>query len=84
VLLEKVNLKNVTYKAAITKLEAQLAHNEEMGEVLRPVDFDQLKIENEQHVETINAKNKELLALKHTTTLTSQARTRGHCVGQGA
>lgn len=33
VLLEKVILKNSTYKAAITKLEAQLAHKEEMGEV---------------------------------------------------
>lgn len=33
VLLEKVSLKNSTYKAAIAKLEAQLAHKEEMGEV---------------------------------------------------
>ena len=64
VLLEKVNLKNSTYKAAITKLEAQLAHKEEMGEVLHLVDFEQLKIENEQHMEAIEAKNKELLNLK--------------------
>jgi hypothetical protein len=33
VLIEKLTLKNTTFKAAITKLEAQLAHKEEMGEV---------------------------------------------------
>jgi hypothetical protein len=33
VLIEKLSLKNTTYKAAIAKLEAQLAHKEEMGEV---------------------------------------------------
>lgn len=74
VLLEKVTLKNTTYKAAIAKLEAQLAHKEEMGEVLHLVDFDQLKIENQQHMETIDAKNKELIRLKLTTGKTAQAR----------
>lgn len=33
VLIEKLTLKNTTNKAAIAKLEAQLAHKEEMGEV---------------------------------------------------
>lgn len=33
VLVEKLTLKNSTYKAAIQKLEAQLEHKEEMGEV---------------------------------------------------
>lgn len=33
VLVEKLTLKNTTYKAAIQKLEAQLEHKEEMGEV---------------------------------------------------
>lgn len=33
VLIEKLTLKNTTFKAAIAKLEAQLAHKEEMGEV---------------------------------------------------
>jgi hypothetical protein len=32
-LIEKLSLKNTTYKAAIAKLEVQLAHKEEMGEV---------------------------------------------------
>jgi len=72
VLLEKVNLKNSTYKAAIAKLEAQLAHKEEMGEVLHLVDFEQLKIESQQHLETIDAKNKDLLGLKLSTGKTVQ------------
>lgn len=72
-LLDKVNLKNNTYKAAISKLEAQLAHKEKMGEVLHLVDFDQLKIENHQYMETIDAKNKELLQLKLASGKTVQA-----------
>jgi hypothetical protein len=36
VLIEKLSLKNTTYKAAIAKLEVQLAHKEEMGEVRGP------------------------------------------------
>ena len=72
VITEKVNLKNTSYKAAIAKMEAQLAHKEEMGEVLHPVDFDQLKIENQQHLELINAKNKEVLQLKLVTGTTVQ------------
>jgi capsid portal protein len=67
VLVEKLTLKNSTYKAAVSKLEAQLAHKEEMGEVLHLVDFDQLKIENQQYMERIDAKNKELLQLKLST-----------------
>jgi len=33
VMVEKLSLKNTTFKAAIAKLEAQVAHKEEMGEV---------------------------------------------------
>eukprot|EP00878_Enallax_costatus_P022074 GHUV01023406.1.p1 GENE.GHUV01023406.1~~GHUV01023406.1.p1 ORF type:complete len:345 (+),score=132.90 GHUV01023406.1:197-1231(+) len=72
VLVEKLTLKNTTYKAAIQKLEAQLEHKEEMGEVLHLVDFDQLKIENQQYLERIDAKNKELLQLKLSTGKTVQ------------
>lgn len=32
-MVEKLSLKNTTFKAAIAKLEAQVAHKEEMGEV---------------------------------------------------
>lgn len=73
VLLDKATLKNNTYKGAMAKLEAQLVHKEEMGEVLHAVDFDQLKIENQQHMTTIDTKNKELLALKVANGRTVQA-----------
>lgn len=72
VMVEKLSLKNTTFKAAIAKLEAQVAHKEEMGEVLHLVDFDQLKIENQQYFERIDAKNKELLQLKLSTGKTVQ------------
>ena len=35
-----------------------------MGEVLHEVDFNQLKIENQQYLEKIDEKNQELLRLK--------------------
>jgi len=72
--VEKLTLKNSTYKSAIAKLEAQLVHKEEMGEVLHMVDFDQLKIENQQYLERIDAKNKELLQLKLSSGRTVQVR----------
>lgn len=37
---------------------------EEVGEALHDVDFQQLKIENAQFLETIEARNKELIRLK--------------------
>ncbi|GLI64940.1 hypothetical protein VaNZ11_008341 [Volvox africanus] len=69
---DKLRLKNTTTKALITKLEHQLAHKEEMGEVLHLVDFDQLKIENQQYMERIEERNNELLKLKLSTSRTVQ------------
>lgn len=37
-----------------------------MGEVFLPIDFDQLKIENQQYVVKIEERNAELLLLKVT------------------
>uniref|UniRef100_A0A7S0UUC6 Cilia- and flagella-associated protein 263 n=1 Tax=Polytomella parva TaxID=51329 RepID=A0A7S0UUC6_9CHLO len=70
--IDKLRLKNTTTKALITKLEHQLAHKEEMGEVLHLVDFDQLKIENQQYMEKIEERNSELLKLKLSTSRTVQ------------
>ncbi len=47
-------------------MESQLQHKEEMGEVFLPIDFDQLKIENQQYQEKIEERNNELLKLKVT------------------
>mmetsp|Transcript_10190 Transcript_10190/g.25401 ORF Transcript_10190/g.25401 Transcript_10190/m.25401 type:complete len:383 (-) Transcript_10190:297-1445(-) len=70
--IEKLRLKNSTTKAQIAKMEQQLAHKEEMGEVLHLVDFDQLKIENQQYMEKIEERNNELLRLKLSTSRTVQ------------
>lgn len=53
-------------------------------QVLHLVDFEQLKIENQQYLERIDAKNKDLLALKLSTGKTVQVRGACHvllCVG---
>merc|ERR1712178_281766 len=59
-LIEKLRLKNSTLKVQKKKLILQLKQKEEMGEVLHEVDFNQLKIENQQYIE----RNQDLLRLK--------------------
>merc|ERR1740139_1483923 len=53
-------------------MEGQLQQKEDMGEVLHVIDFDQLKIENQQYLEKIEERNNELLRLKLTTGNTVQ------------
>eukprot|EP00960_Hanusia_phi_P055085 762866-Hanusia_phi.AAC.2 len=60
---DKLSLKNNALKQQILKLGNQLQHKEEMGEVLHVIDFDQLKIENQQFLEKIEERNNELLKL---------------------
>ena len=43
-----------------------------MGEVLHEVDFNQLKIENQQYLEKIDERNQDLLGLKHMASKTLQ------------
>jgi len=69
---EKLRLKNMTLKSQIQKMEGQLQQKEDMGEVLHVIDFDQLKIENQQYLEKIEERNNELLRLKLTTGNTVQ------------
>merc|ERR1712196_67748 len=69
---EKLRLKNMTLKSQIQKMEGQLQQKEDMGEVLHVIDFDQLKIENQQYLEKIEDRNNELLRLKLTTGNTVQ------------
>uniref|UniRef100_A0A6U6A1Z7 Cilia- and flagella-associated protein 263 n=1 Tax=Guillardia theta TaxID=55529 RepID=A0A6U6A1Z7_GUITH len=61
--IDKLSLKNNALKQQILKLGNQLQHKEEMGEVLHVIDFDQLKIENQQFLEKIEERNNELLKL---------------------
>ncbi|XP_077918908.1 cilia- and flagella-associated protein 263 isoform X2 [Halichoerus grypus] len=61
---DKLRLKNVSLKVQRKKMLLQLRQKEEVGEALHEVDFQQLKIENAQFLETIEAKNQELIQLK--------------------
>ncbi|XP_042528792.1 coiled-coil domain-containing protein 113 [Dipodomys spectabilis] len=61
---DKLCLKNVSLKVQRKKMLLQLRQKEEVGEALHDVDFQQLKIENAQYVETIEARNQELIQLK--------------------
>ncbi|XP_008066196.1 coiled-coil domain-containing protein 113 isoform X1 [Carlito syrichta] len=61
---DKLRLKNVSLKVQRKKILLQLRQKEEVGEALHDVDFQQLKIENAQFLETIEARNQELILLK--------------------
>jgi len=61
------DLSTFTAQVQVRKVEQQLHQKEDMGEVLHVVDFDQLKIENQQYLDRIEERNTELLRLKATT-----------------
>ncbi|XP_057569602.1 coiled-coil domain-containing protein 113-like [Hippopotamus amphibius kiboko] len=61
---DKLRLKNVSLKVQRKKMLLQLRQKEEVGEALHDVDFQQLKIENAQFLEMIEARNRELIQLK--------------------
>lgn len=63
-LIDKLQAKNVSLKAAIVKKETQIKHKNEMGEELKFIDFHQLQIENKKHVKDIDDRNNKLLILK--------------------
>ena len=64
---EKLELKNAQLKAQRGKLARRVAQKDELSDALHVVDFDQLKIENQQHLERVDEKNGELLRIKATT-----------------
>lgn len=74
-LIDKYRLKCQALSGHIKKAIQQLEHREEMGEVLSKIDFDQLKIENDQMRAKITERNKELVQLKLQTGKTVQTLT---------
>ncbi|XP_062923455.1 coiled-coil domain-containing protein 113 [Mobula hypostoma] len=66
-LIDKLQLKNHAWKMLKAKMHQQLRLKEEAGEMLREVDFHQLKIENTQFLRQIEQYNQDLLQLKVTT-----------------
>lgn len=75
-LIEKLDLKNHSLQTQRWKLSQRVAQKEQMSDMLNAVDFDQLKIENQQYLERIEEKNTELLQVKLTTGRTIQV----HCL----
>ncbi|XP_044516391.1 coiled-coil domain-containing protein 113 [Gracilinanus agilis] len=65
-LRDKLRLKNLSLKVQKKKILLQLKQKEEVGETLHDVDFQQLKIENVQFLESIDQRNRELIQLKLT------------------
>jgi hypothetical protein len=63
-MIDKIQLKNLSYKNQIMKADNQIKQKEEMGDDLKFIDFHQLQIENKKHVKDIDERNKKLLALK--------------------
>lgn len=72
IVVNKLNSRTGNVRSQIRKMEHDLKQKEEMGETLLPIDFDELKIENQQLLEQIEAKNGELLRLKLATGRTTQ------------
>lgn len=70
--LQKLQRNNKMLKHNTIKLETALKNKEDKGEMLNAIDFDQLKIENQQFLEKIDERNSELLKLKLTTGRTVQ------------
>lgn len=62
--IEQIRLKMTTIKSQIRKVKLQLQHRKELGEALRPVDFEQLNIENQVCIREIDKKNRYLLEMK--------------------
>jgi hypothetical protein len=73
-MIEKLELKNAQLKGQRAKLSQRVAQKDELCDMLHVVDFDQLKIENQQCLERVETKNKELLDVKVTTGNTVQVR----------
>jgi hypothetical protein len=63
---EKLQAKNVTLKSQIERLQQDISEKEETGGSLNMIDLDQMKIENQQTLEKIEERNRELLKLKLT------------------
>lgn len=62
--IDKYRLKLSAMRAAKAKTDASIRQKEANGEVLHPVDFNQLKIENQQYLEKIEDRNIAMLKLK--------------------
>ncbi|PWV07454.1 hypothetical protein C3747_101g26 [Trypanosoma cruzi] len=70
--LDKLNVQCAAAERNITQTQQQLRQRHAAGEAFRAIDFEQLRIENQQFNERIERKNLELVELKGTSTRTVQ------------
>ncbi|XP_036407700.1 coiled-coil domain-containing protein 96 [Megalops cyprinoides] len=62
--LVQVRLENIKLRNKTRRLEALLTASEELAGGLHPIDFEQLKIENQTYEEKIEERNEDLLKLR--------------------
>ncbi|XP_035727687.1 coiled-coil domain-containing protein 113-like isoform X1 [Vespa mandarinia] len=62
--VEKIRLKNTMTKSQIIKAKKQLIQREQLGEDLRPIDFDQLKIQRDDYKRKIKQSAVYILQIK--------------------
>ncbi|KAK2585616.1 hypothetical protein KPH14_010241 [Odynerus spinipes] len=65
--IEKIRLKGATTRSMIKRAQRQIKQREELGEELRPVDFQQLRIQNQDYKKKIDDTSVFLLDVKQIT-----------------
>jgi hypothetical protein len=66
-MIEKLQLRTSTLCSELAHMNHLVERKELLGENLHPVDYEQLKFENSQFVETVKQKNHSLLKTKKRT-----------------
>lgn len=66
-MIEKLRLRTSTLRSVFARMNQLVEQKEVLGENLHQIDFEQLKIENSQLLETIKQKNHNLLKMKKMT-----------------
>jgi hypothetical protein len=66
-MIEKLRLRTSTLRSAFARMNHLVEQKGVLDENLHPIDFEQLKIENSQFLETIKQKNHNLLKMKKMT-----------------
>ena len=63
-ILQRLRLKSATTRMHIRKTRQQLAQRKELGELLHVVDFEKLKIENQDYAKLLEEKNLYVIDMK--------------------
>lgn len=63
--VERLRLKASSLRAHHRRVRADITAKRELGDALRPVDFDKIRIEIEEYSRKIESKNRHLVDLKN-------------------